>query len=554
MIVERFLTWIESAEEPDRIVAAGMLARAWLEGALAPEERDAAEATMTILLDDASPAVREALAHEFAGEAEAPRHIVLALASDVPSVAAQVLARSPRLLDAELIAHAVDGGCEQQLAIACRATLSPALTAAFAEHGSREVCLALLMNAGASQTLAGLHRMAERHGEDPDLRRMLLKRTDIAPATRLLLIDKLAEGLAQDCTRTVSLSRERIEALVAASREKAIIAYASRVEEAELPGIVAALIETGRMTTAFLLRAVCMGNISLFAGAIGHLARQPARRVESVLSGDRSAAFRALYQKAGLPQNAFGVFSGAVALWRQLLSASDASERARLTYVVTRDLVAQYSGEGDPGLDGLLVLLRRLAAEAARENARAHVVRIAQEARERERLMLESPQDDEESAEPLEPETISQAEETGDELPLAANAGEGEAQDGDHEEADALANLEAGVASLAALNLDPQAQLLELYPVIEISVSELSQFAMHFAEEIVEMEGEELGEEIRLFEDDIEIILEEEDFPSLSALAANDDGAGEAPWVDSPAPLPAPLHVDLGEASARRAA
>ncbi len=550
MIVERFVTWIDSAEEADRVEAAGMLARAWLEGALALEERDAAEATITILLDDASPAVREALAREFADEAEAPRHIVLALAGDVPSVAAQVLARSPRLLDAELIAHAVSGGLEQQLAIACRASVSPALTAAFAEHGSREVCLALLMNAGAVQTAAGLHRMAERHGEDPDLRRMLLKRTDLTPSTRLLLIDKLAEGLTQECTRNVSLSRERIEALVAASREKAIIAYASRVEEAELPGIVAALIDSGRMTTAFLLRAVCMGNISLFAGAIGHLARQPARRVESVLSGDRSAAFRALYQKAGLPQNAFGVFAGAVSLWRQLLSASDAGERARLTYVVTRDLVAQYSGEGDPGLDSLLVLLRRLAAEAARENARAHVGRIAQEARERERLMLEAPQAEEDD-EPDLAEASAEKEEDEDAAVLEADADEDETHDlDDREETDALAEVEESVASLAALSRDPQAQLLELYPVIEVSMSELSHFAVHFAEEIVEMEGEEILEEISVFPDDFDLTAIEEEFSNLSALAANDDGAGEAASVESLAPL----HVDLGDASARRAA
>ena len=57
MIVEQFLKWVESARVSEREAAAGALARAYLQSPLEFEERCAAEAALTVLLDDPSPNV-----------------------------------------------------------------------------------------------------------------------------------------------------------------------------------------------------------------------------------------------------------------------------------------------------------------------------------------------------------------------------------------------------------------------------------------------------------------------------------------------------------------
>ena len=69
-----------------------------------------------MLLDDASPLVRQAMAEVFARSAEAPAAIVQALSLDQPSVALPVLEHSPLLIDADLVDIIATGNCEMQCA------------------------------------------------------------------------------------------------------------------------------------------------------------------------------------------------------------------------------------------------------------------------------------------------------------------------------------------------------------------------------------------------------------------------------------------------------
>ena len=62
MIVRQFLQWVRTAPAADRADATSALARAYLYSDLSKDDRIAAEGAMLMLLDDASPLVREALA------------------------------------------------------------------------------------------------------------------------------------------------------------------------------------------------------------------------------------------------------------------------------------------------------------------------------------------------------------------------------------------------------------------------------------------------------------------------------------------------------------
>ncbi|MDA4630909.1 hypothetical protein NZA98_07240, partial [Escherichia coli] len=71
----------------------------YLETGRAFEDRCAAEAALTLLLDDPSPKVRLTLAEAFSTSAHAPAHIVAGLARDQAEIAAYMLARSTVLTD-----------------------------------------------------------------------------------------------------------------------------------------------------------------------------------------------------------------------------------------------------------------------------------------------------------------------------------------------------------------------------------------------------------------------------------------------------------------------
>src|SRR5258708_32091506 len=136
MIVRQCLQWQRTASAAERADATRALARAYLYSDLMPDDRAAAEGALLMLLDDASPLVRAALAQALASSEQAPPTVILVLAGDQPEIAACVLAHSPLLLDADLVDAVATLGPPAQRAIASRVLLPPAVSAAVAEVGS----------------------------------------------------------------------------------------------------------------------------------------------------------------------------------------------------------------------------------------------------------------------------------------------------------------------------------------------------------------------------------------------------------------------------------
>jgi uncharacterized protein (DUF2336 family) len=116
------------------------------------------------------------------------------------------------------------------------------------------------------------------------------------------------------------------------------------------------------------------GNIALFEHALADLSGLPVARVSALVHDRRSASLRALYERAGLPASTYAAFHEAVEAMNDIgpigpMEAQDGSVRLRRR-VVERVLARCADGSiGD--VEPLLTLLRRFAAEAAREEARA---------------------------------------------------------------------------------------------------------------------------------------------------------------------------------------
>src|SRR5665213_1938418 len=186
MIVRQFINWIRTAPAGERAEATRALARAWLISDLSEDDRAAAEGALLMLLDDASPLVRQAMAEVFARSTEAPAAIVQALSLDQPSVALPVLEHSPLLIDADLVDIIATGNCETQCAIARRVNL-----AAFSWD-----------------------RIVERHGHLAAIRESMLVLEDLPAATRLALVAKLSDTLAQFVVARNWLSADRAGRIV----------------------------------------------------------------------------------------------------------------------------------------------------------------------------------------------------------------------------------------------------------------------------------------------------------------------------------------------------
>ncbi|WP_349371195.1 DUF2336 domain-containing protein [Salinarimonas sp.] len=378
MIVRRFLLWARTASPGDRAEAVSALARAYLYGDLAPGDVRDAETALTAMLDDPSPLVRRAMAEAFANAPDAPRHVVVALASDQSGIAALVLARSPLLTDADLVDAVALGDDFCQTAIALRPRLTSGVAAALAEIACPQAVVELLGNPGAQIAPSTFARIHERLGDDPEIREALLERADCPVDVRQAIAVALASRLESFVVGRGWLSAERGARVAREAREKTTVAL-SAGPVADAARLVTHLRRTGQLTPAMILRAVLSRAMPFAEAAFADLAEMPGKRVVAILHDPRGAGFPALYRKAKLPPALLPAFEAALSALREA-QGDRASAAAQLSRRMVERVLSACAALPAEESGKLLVLLRRYEVEAAREEAREASRAMAEDA------------------------------------------------------------------------------------------------------------------------------------------------------------------------------
>ena len=370
MIVRQFLHWLRTAPAGERAEATSALARAYLYSDLSDDDRLAAEGAMTMLLDDTSPLVRRALAEALAASEQAPPSIIISLAADQPEVAALVLERSPLLLDADLVDAVATQGAAAQSAVARRNWLPRSVAAAIAEIGSAEACLLLIENQEADIAQFSVDRIVERFGHLAAIREELLAQAELPAATRQALVAKLSTTLADFVTAREWLAEDRAQRITKEACEKATVTLAAETAEGEVRPLIRHLRETGQLTAGLILRALLSGNLTLFEEALADLSELPLARVSGLIHAKGSSGFRAVYEKAGLPNSTYPAFREALLAMQEDGFQGDLAGATRLKRRMIERVLTRCESVAEAEIEPLLTLLRRFATEAAREEAR----------------------------------------------------------------------------------------------------------------------------------------------------------------------------------------
>jgi uncharacterized protein (DUF2336 family) len=368
MIVRQFISWVRTAPAGERAEATRSMARAWLFSDMSEDDRLATEGALLMLLDDASPLVRQAMAEVFSRSAEAPAAIVQALSLDQPSVALSVLEHSPLLIDADLVDIVATGDTVTQCAIARRMHLPAAVCAAIAEVGTAAAALELIENPSAELAAFSWDRIVERHGHLAAIRESMLLLEDLPAATRLALAAKLSDTLAQFVSSRNWLSADRALRVVGEARERCTVNVAARSRGDDLAALVRHLRQSGELNAGLILRALLSGNLELFDCALVELSGLPAARV-SALVYDRGASLDALLSRAGLPPSTYPAFRAALEASHEFGFVGTAGDAARLRRRMVERVLTACETDAQAA-EPLLVLLRRFATESAREEAR----------------------------------------------------------------------------------------------------------------------------------------------------------------------------------------
>ncbi|WP_141683626.1 DUF2336 domain-containing protein [Rhizobium sp. AC27/96] len=367
VIIEAFLRWAETAKADNRARAANALGRAYLQSDMPNEERVAAEMAMTYLLDDPSPRVRLALAEAVARSSDAPRNVILSLAEDQPEIAGQIILFSPVFTDADLVDLALHGSDVTRILIASRGQVPRMACAALAEIGGETEILCLLENDGALLSQASLKRIAERLGDCADIRGLLLSRDGLSSDIRHLLMRRVSEALLESSLIQTVIGAGRLQQVTREASESATVAIAGSAQHEQLPDLVEHLRQSGWLTPAFLMHALCSGKVDFFACAITNLSGCDERRTRSIISRGRAHAIRALYESAGLSRDISTVFVEATLTWRD---ASRANGGAMLENVSSLLMRKFRLTEQPAAATQLLDMVEKLANAERRQAAR----------------------------------------------------------------------------------------------------------------------------------------------------------------------------------------
>ncbi|WP_075288786.1 DUF2336 domain-containing protein [Pararhizobium arenae] len=377
MIIQAFLRWVETAKAGDRARAASALGRAYASSEMNTLDRHAAEMAMTFLLDDPSPKVRIALAEAIADCPLIPRAIVISLAEDQPEAAFAVIARSPVLTDMDLVDLAASGTPETRAVIAARHAISRPVVAAIAEIGGEDEVLILLENPAAEFSQRALKRLSERLGHVAAVRNYLLDRSDLPVDVRHMLVEKVGAALSGFSLVQAAIGERRVERITREACDSVAVGMAGSADAAEVSALVEHLRVSGRLTPAFLMRALCSGRIDFFAAAICDLSGLAEKRVRSVLSNGRIHAVRALFEQAGLARDISEQFADALFLWRKDNHQGGPAATSMSATLLPR-LRRLTLPEG--AASGLAEMVEKLSIAEQRQSAREYALLAAREA------------------------------------------------------------------------------------------------------------------------------------------------------------------------------
>jgi uncharacterized protein (DUF2336 family) len=283
MVIEKFLNWVDTASSAARVSAAYALARAYLVSPMELDERCAAEAALTYLLDDPSPKVRQALAEVFSTSAIAPAQIVLALAADQIEIASLIILRSPLLTDIDLVDRVALGDEAAQQLIAMRPLLSKTVAAAIAEVGCLDACRELVANTAADIARLSLRRICERHGHDGAFRQQLLNDPRLPADCRQGLVSQHGRALSELGLVRALMGQARAERVTKDACVRACLALADTVEVAEYGALVEHLRLSGDLTTNLVIRTLAHGKIEFFGAILSALTNETGPRVNAML-------------------------------------------------------------------------------------------------------------------------------------------------------------------------------------------------------------------------------------------------------------------------------
>lgn len=325
-------------------------------------ERAHAEAIFGEWLQRGTEVVRAVLSKHLAACGFLPHRYARTMADDVASVAVPMLERSELLTEQDLREIAAVTAPPQQSAIAGRSFVSHDVSDILIGRGEARVTVKLLGNEGAKLSEPALHRIMDAFNRDTEVVDALTNRAKVPSSVADRIVTLIAEPAAHMQERETK-STERARPLF--SRRLNLVKPRHR----KLEGIDASTLAdqfaaAGRLTPAFLLRALCDGRRSTFEAGAARLAGLPIDNTISILTSGDDEALTTLFKRTGVPgpfRRAFGD-----AILGLIRHARLDPEKAMTTQEITEAVMEVFKNDDAINPEEYKSVLARLYAELGR--------------------------------------------------------------------------------------------------------------------------------------------------------------------------------------------
>lgn len=249
---------------------------------LTDRERSLMSEILRALIHDVEVEVRRALAERLAGETNAPRELVIALANDAIEVAHPILLLSSVLQDAELVEIVRHRTLEHQLAIAMRAEISEAVSEALVEGGNVDVVTTLLENGGAQIPQRTLAYLVEQSRRVDTFQNPLLRRPELGPDLARRMYWWVSAALRKHIIENYDIDPSDVDASLEATVTQLAGPSGETAPDAS-SALAEKLSEQGEITPHLLISTLRQGQVALFEAMFSRLSGVRVKLVRRLL-------------------------------------------------------------------------------------------------------------------------------------------------------------------------------------------------------------------------------------------------------------------------------
>jgi uncharacterized protein (DUF2336 family) len=262
-----------------------------------------------ILLKDTDKVVRKNLAQHLSSCDNAPHDIILKLAQDEADIASSVLEHSTVLTDDDLM-EIVKSTKEvlKLCAVARRSKVSEPVSDILLGTWNEEVLHDLFQNKGAALSEKSLMQTWNVVSSSRSLLETLVHRGDLPLTVAEKIYVVVTDELKGQLVKKYKFASPQAQKLSSDAREWEMLGIVpangsiSPQNDEQVEDLIDQLYMGGRLTHSFLIRALCVGSLSVFEAGLARLAGVPRVNARILLMDGGALGFQGIYKEAAMPE------------------------------------------------------------------------------------------------------------------------------------------------------------------------------------------------------------------------------------------------------------